>query len=173
MLSMAKERALDDLVEFISKRLGTLEHHNIRYVSFVEDFEILIDDLIIENDDDRIIRGILLDIIQEMNELIEDNEAMIHYLKGILKLSENRKDDVYERVLNGCKLIRDLYGDLIVRATKIKIFFNKLYSITDEYEDVKEEHISLEHYIITFARKTCNEVGLYIEKMMMIQRRLG
>ena len=40
-MSVAKEHALDDLVDFISKRLEVLEYHNDRYANLIEDFEVI------------------------------------------------------------------------------------------------------------------------------------
>lgn len=180
ILSIAKECALDDLVDFISKRLGTIEYHNGRYASFIEDFEILIDDYMVETEEDETNKRVLLNMLEDMYDLIETHTTMIFYLKGILKISEDKSNSIYDRVSNGCRMFGDLFTELLTSSIKINTRFSRLYDIETfrvetiyEIDDIREKYNTVGKHLVDNTRRVYNETQLYIEKMMMIKRRLG
>lgn len=180
ILSIAKERALDDLVGFISKRLGTIEHHNDRYASFIEDFEILIDDYMVETEEDETNKRVLLNMLEDMYDLVETHTTMIFYLKGILKISEDKSNSIYNRVSNGCRMFGDLFTGLLTSSIKIITRFSRLYDVEIfcvetiyDIDGIKEQYKNVSKHLVDNTRRVYNETQLYVEKMMMIERRLG
>lgn len=180
MLSVAKEHALDDLVDFISKRLEMLEYHNDRYAHFIEDFEILIDDYMVETEEDETNKRVLLNMLEDMYDLLETHTTMIFYLKGILKISEDKSNSIYDRVSNGCRMFGDLFSELLISSIKINTRFSRLYDIETfcvetiyNIDDIKEQYKTVDKYLVDNTRRVYNETQLYVEKMMMIKRRLG
>lgn len=180
MLSVAKEHALDDLVEFISKRLEMLEYHNGRYAHFIEDFEILIDDYMVETEEDETNKRVLLNMLEDMYDLLETHTTMIFYLKGILKISEDKSNSIYDRVSNGCRMFGDLFTELLTSSIKINTRFSRLYDVEIfcvktiyNIDDIKEQYKNVSKHLVDNTRRVYNETQLYVEKMMMIKRRLG
>lgn len=180
MLSVAKEHALDDLVEFISKRLEMLEYYNDRYAHLIEDFEILIGDYMVETEEDETNKRVLLNMLEDMYNLVETHTTMIFYLKGILKISGDKSEIIYDRVLNGCKMFGDLFSELLTSSIKINTRFSRLYDIETfcvetiyDIDDIREQYNTVGKHLVDNTRKVYNETQLYVEKMMMIERRLG
>ena len=179
-MSVAKEHALDDLVDFISKRLEMLEYHNDRYTGFIEDFEILIDDYMVETEEDETNKRVLLNMLEDMYDLLETHTTMIFYLKGILKISENKSNSIYDRVSNGCRMFGDLFTGLLTSSIKIITRFSRLYDVEIfcvetiyNIDDIKEQYKNVSKHLVDNTHRVYNETQLYIEKMMMIKRRLG
>lgn len=180
MLSVAKEHALDDLVEFISNRLEMLEYYNDRYTSFIEDFEILIDDYMVETEEDETNKRVLLNMLEDMYDLVETHTTMIFYLKGILKISGGKSNSIYNRVLNGCRMFGDLFTGLLTSSIKIITRFSRLYDVEIfcvetiyDIDDIEEQYKNVSKHLVDNTRRVYNETQLYVEKMMMIERRLG
>lgn len=180
MLSVAKEHALDDLVDFISKRLEMLEYHNDKYAGFIEDFEILIDDYMVVTEEDETNKRVLLNMLEDMYELAETHTTMIFYLKGILKISEDESNSIYDRVSNGCRMFGDLFTGLLTSSIKIITRFSRLYDVEIfcvetiyNIDDIKEQYKNVDKHLVDNTRRVYNETQLYVEKMMMIKRRLG